>query len=58
MPYADVLEITRIHESFDADTYFPEIDKRIWKQTKEEFHPADERHKFDFTYLTYLRYTS
>lgn len=55
MPYADILEITRIHESFEADTFFPEIDEKIWKRTEEEYHPSDERHKYDFTYLTYQR---
>ncbi|WP_299164183.1 dihydrofolate reductase [uncultured Eudoraea sp.] len=55
MPHADVLEITRVHESFDADTHFPEIDEKIWKLTKEEFHPSDERHNYNFTYLTYQR---
>lgn len=55
MSHADVLEITRVHESFDADTYFPEIDNKIWKLIKEEFHLSDERHKYNFTYLTYKR---
>jgi dihydrofolate reductase len=55
MPYADILEITRVHESFEADTFFPKIDERIWKLTQEEFHSSDERHKFNFTYLTYQR---
>ena len=55
MPHADVLEITKVHESFDADTFFPKIDKKIWKLIKEEFHSNDERHNYNFTYLTYQR---
>ena len=55
MPHADVLEITKVHESFDADAHFPEIDKKVWKLIKEEFHPSDERHNYNFTYLTYQR---
>jgi dihydrofolate reductase len=55
MPHADVLEITKVHESFDADAHFPEIDKKVWKLIKEEFHSSDERHNYNFTYLTYKR---
>lgn len=52
---ADKLDITRVHHTFDADTFFPEIDLDEWKLTSEEFHPKDERHQFDFTFQTYLR---
>lgn len=30
MPYADRLYITHIFQSFDADTFFPNIDADIW----------------------------
>jgi dihydrofolate reductase len=52
---ADKLDITRVHHTFDADTYFPEIDLNKWKLTATEFHPKDEKHQFDFTFQTYLR---
>ncbi|MES2411168.1 MAG: dihydrofolate reductase [Bacteroidota bacterium] len=52
---ADKLDITRVHHTFDADTFFPEIDLNKWKLTSEEFHPKDEKHQFDFTFQTYLR---
>ncbi|MGB3149174.1 MAG: dihydrofolate reductase [Maribacter sp.] len=53
--FADIIELTRIHESFEADTFFPEIDTRIWSLVKEEYHPKDEKHKYAFSYLTYTR---
>lgn len=52
---ADKLDITRVHNTFDADTFFPEIDLNKWKLTSAEFHPKDEKHQFDFTFETYLR---
>ena len=53
--FADIIELTRVHANFDADTYFPEIDTTHWKLTAEEYHPKDEKHQYGFTYLTYSR---
>jgi dihydrofolate reductase len=53
--FADQLDITRVHHSFDADVYFPEIDPEIWELTSERFHPKDERHLFDYTFQTFVR---
>lgn len=52
---ADKMELTRVHADFEADTFFPEFDEGNWELVKSEYHPKDERHKFDFTYLTYKR---
>jgi len=51
--FADKLEITLVDNDFEADTFFPEIDKNKWKLDFEEFHPKDEKHLYDFTFLTY-----
>lgn len=53
MAIADVLEITRVHHRFEADTFFPEIDLSLWNLINEEFHPKDEKHNYSFTYQTY-----
>lgn len=55
MPYAGKIELTRVHHTFEADTFFPHIDERIWKETASVYHPKDEKHRYDFTYLTYLK---
>ncbi|TDP58635.1 dihydrofolate reductase [Flavobacterium dankookense] len=52
--FADKLEITVVDHNFEADTFFPEIDENKWKIDFEEFHPKDERHLYDFTFLTYI----
>ena len=55
LPFTDVIEITKVHARFEADTFFPEIDAKQWKLVAEEYHPKDEKHLFDFTYETYRR---
>ena len=55
MEISDKIELTRVHGSFEADTFFPEIDPLKWKITNKEFHDKDDRHQYAFTYLTYER---
>ena len=52
---ADQLDITRVHHSFEADVYFPEIDLKLWELTAEVFNPKDEKHLYDFTFETFVR---
>ncbi len=52
---ADIIELTRVHTSLEADTFFPEFDVINWQLTAEEHHPKDEKHHYAFTYLTYSR---
>jgi dihydrofolate reductase len=56
MPLAKQLHITHIHHSWeDADTFFPDIDPAIWECTDEEYHEADDKHQYAFTFATYQR---
>jgi dihydrofolate reductase len=55
MAVADKLEITKVHASFDADAFFPEINPEKWQLANSEFHPKDEKHNYDFTYQTFMR---
>lgn len=55
MPFADKIELTKVHANFEADAFFPEINPEEWKIEKEEFHPKDEKHNYDFTYQTFVR---
>ena len=55
MDLADKLIITEVHKNFEGDTVFPEIDKRIWKEVSRDEHKADEKNKYDFAFVEYLR---
>ena len=55
MAATDKLEITRVNGIFEADAFFPEIRAADWELTQSVFHPEDDKHKFSFTYVTYLR---
>ena len=52
---ADQLDLTFVHHAFDADAFFPEIDTTIWKETLRENFKADEKNKYDYSFVTYLK---
>ena len=53
--YATHIELTRVHGTFEADAFFPEIDADTWELLEESYHPKDEKHDYAFTYLTYAK---
>ena len=55
LPFAQKIELTRVDNDFEADVFFPEIDLKQWKLVEEEFHLKDEKHKYDFSFQTFLR---
>lgn len=55
LEFANKIELTRVEGAFKADTFFPEIPSAIWKLSSEEHHAKDARHKFAFSYQTFLR---
>ncbi|WP_264511171.1 dihydrofolate reductase [Flavobacterium sp. N1719] len=55
LPFADKIELTRVHATFEADAFFPELDEKEWKIESEEFHPSDEKHLCAFTFQTFTK---
>lgn len=55
LPLADKIELTRVHDTFEADTFFPEINLLEWKETFSKFHPKDEQNDHEYTFITYER---
>ncbi|MCW5520870.1 dihydrofolate reductase [Aureitalea sp. L0-47] len=55
MAVAKKIELTRVHGTFDADTFFPDIPESHWELAEEHYHPIDDRHDYAFTYETWIR---
>lgn len=51
----DRVYLTRVHASYDADAFFPEIDFDTWKETDIEKHLPDEKNHVAYTFSTLLR---
>ena len=55
LPFADRIYLTRIHESFEGDVYFPEFDMDEWREVSKQENKADEKNPYDYTFLIYER---
>lgn len=55
LPFTDIIELTKVHHSFEADAFFPKINKSEWTLVESEENYKDEKHLYDYTYETYIR---
>jgi len=53
LAFADCIELTRVHEDFEADTFFPEIDSTVWREVWRENHDKDDNHAYAFSFIRY-----
>jgi dihydrofolate reductase len=54
LPLADVLFVTHVDGTFEADTFFPEMGEE-WTCVYREEHPADDKHAYAFVHCEYRR---
>ena len=52
---ADRMYLTHIDAEVEGDAFFPAFDPADWVVVEENFHPADDRHAFAFTFRRYDR---
>ena len=55
LPKLDRIYLTRIHKSFEADTFFPEISPAEWQEIQKEDFEPDEKTPFSYSFLTYQK---
>jgi dihydrofolate reductase len=51
LPLTDKIYLTEVHHAFEGDTFFPAIDKTIWKETKREDFEIDEKHFYKYSFV-------
>ena len=51
----DELEITEVEANPEGDTFFPEINLDIWKETHRESFPQDEKNEFPYSFVNYKK---
>jgi len=55
LPLAQRLYLTYIHQSFEGDTYFPEVDLNEWNEVKRTDCKADEKNNYDYSFVVLER---
>ncbi len=57
MIMADQLDLTFVHHEFEADAFFPVVDKSIWQEISREDFKSDEKNKFDYSFVKFKKKT-
>lgn len=55
LPLVDRLYVTEVHQTFVADAFFPEINSNDWRVVEQSEYAADDKHAYDFSFITYQR---
>lgn len=55
LPISDRLYVTRIHEKFEGDAYFPKLNVEEWELVSREKGIKDEKNPYDYEFEIYCR---
>lgn len=55
LPYAQTIELTLVHETFEGDTSFPEFDLSKWKEVSREHYGIDEKNPHAMDFIKYTK---
>jgi dihydrofolate reductase len=55
MPLVDTIHLTRVHHTFEGDTFFPELQPEDWETVSEVQHEPDEKNKYKYSFLELKR---
>jgi len=53
MAMAEHVYLTRVHENFEGDTFFPALDSEQWQLVSEHKFIADDKHAFAYSFQTW-----
>jgi dihydrofolate reductase len=51
LPAIDRIYLTIVHEDFEGDAFFPELDMKEWKESERVRHEADEINEFAYSFI-------
>jgi dihydrofolate reductase len=55
MDITDKIYLTIVHEEFEGDVFYPELDPREWKLIKREDLEPDEKNRYAYSFCEYER---
>jgi len=55
LPYLQRIYLTIIHHAFEGDSFFPEFNSTEWKETARDYHAADEKNAYAYSFITLER---
>lgn len=56
LPLADRLCLTEVDDTpSEADAFFPDVDKTVWKESAREDHDIDEKHAHRYSFVDYVK---
>ena len=51
LPRTDTIYLTRIHETFEGDTVFPELNTADWREVERSDQSANEKNPHDYSFI-------
>lgn len=55
LSFADHMDLTFVHEEFEADAFFPEFDSEEWELMGREDFNKDDENPFDYSFVQYKK---